>query len=362
MDQALILRKVIGVPLEKAMAADDGNLLVRGKFTSDNKDEVGDIITRSATERAVPKYKRWGNIRRMHLPEPVGRVVRIGVEDGLDWNEVEIKVIDPKAKFEVEQGLLQALSVGILMAWEDIDVLEDGGWVINDYTLAEISLVDHPANYDAALELNMSMNEALRAQARELGLIPALRSMGIHPTTKGVAMEGEIETTEPVAEEVVESTAALEEEQPVATEEPAQEAAAPAEEPAEEIIEVPATQANEAPSFEQLFSSLSAAITELTARVDKMIEHREVPAQETSPEGDETAKGAGVADPRVAELEAEVAALKTQVEELTLPKDRKGALPVEEPVVEQTQSPAEEEKVVSLRDAVRKHLEARGRK
>ena len=172
-------RKIIGVPLQKGIQKnEDGSVLVLGKFTSDNRDEVGDIITRTATERAIPRYRQWGNIRYMHQPRPVGRVTRIGSADGLEWNEVEIKVIDPQAAFEVEQGLLQALSVGILVNFEDVEMLADGGWVINDYQLAEISLVDHPANYDARLLLN-SIDDATRTLIREQGLVPALRSMGI---------------------------------------------------------------------------------------------------------------------------------------------------------------------------------------
>lgn len=147
------LRKIIGVPLvEKSLLRkDDGTLIVRGFFTSDQQDEHGDIITRAATERAVPKYRRWGNIRYMHLPKPVAKVVRIGTDDGLEWNEIEIKVIDPQTVFEVENGLLSALSVGILIKWDDIEEGEGGSWIINDYLLGEISLVDHPANYDAVL-------------------------------------------------------------------------------------------------------------------------------------------------------------------------------------------------------------------
>lgn len=152
-------RKVIGIPLQKSMTKDEatGFLTVKGIFTSDNRDQVGDIITRSATERAVGAYREWGNIRRMHAPDPVATVLNIGTEDGLEWNEVEIQVIDPKAVFEVENGLLKALSVGILVDYDGIDFLEDGGWIINDYILAEISLVDHPANYDAKLYLSLGL-------------------------------------------------------------------------------------------------------------------------------------------------------------------------------------------------------------
>lgn len=164
-------KKIIGVPLEKDASSgkqEDGSFIVKGKFTSDNPDALGDIITRKATENAIPAYRQWGNIRYMHQPRPVGKVLRIGKEDGLKWNEVEIKVIDPSAVFEVEQGLLTALSVGILIKWEDIEVDEDtGGWKINDYSLAEISLVDHPANYDAKLQF--SIDDTLRTMAREVG-------------------------------------------------------------------------------------------------------------------------------------------------------------------------------------------------
>jgi len=139
----------------------DGKMSVRGYFTSEQKDAVGDIITRSATERAIEDYKQWGNIRYMHQPRPVGRVQRIGSSDGLEWNEVEFTVTKPDVVDDIDNGLLSALSVGILVDWGDIDPLEDGGWVINNYKLAEISLVDHPANYDARLK-SMSGEDALQ--------------------------------------------------------------------------------------------------------------------------------------------------------------------------------------------------------
>lgn len=168
--QDFIKTKVFGVPLNKRFdKGADGSLFVSGYFTSDARDEIGDIITRGATERAIPKYKQWGNIRYMHQPKPVAKVVKIGMQDGLEWNEAQIKVIDPQAVFEVENGLLTALSVGILVNMDDIEMQEDGGWVINDYSLAEISLVDHPANYDARLK-SMDVEQGLRYLARSYGL------------------------------------------------------------------------------------------------------------------------------------------------------------------------------------------------
>lgn len=142
--------KLADASLEKS--ADAKRLSVRGYFTSDQRDEVGDIITRGATQKAIPSYRQWGNIRYMHQPRPVGVVTRIGEEDGLEWNEVEFDVTKKDVIEDVENGLLKALSVGILVDWDGIDFLDDGGWIINEYALAEISLVDHPANYDARLK------------------------------------------------------------------------------------------------------------------------------------------------------------------------------------------------------------------
>lgn len=141
-------------------SADGKRLSVRGYFTSDQRDAVGDIITRDATIKAIPDYRQWGNIRYMHQPKPVGVVRAIGEEDGLEWNEVAFDITKPDVIEDVENGLLKALSVGILVDFKDIDQLQDGGWVINGYKLAEISLVDHPANYDARLK-TMSGEDAL---------------------------------------------------------------------------------------------------------------------------------------------------------------------------------------------------------
>lgn len=190
------LRKVFHVPLHKGYVEnDDGTITVVGKFTSDQKDEVGDIITRAATERAIPKYRQWRNIRYMHQPRPVGKVLRIGEEDGLAWNEVEIKVVDEQAMREVKFELLPALSIGALIKFEDIDFMEDGGWLINDYELVEISLVDHPANYDAKLDL-AALPSDFRDAARNEGFVLAAKAYGI-PLTEDEEVINQIEKSPP---------------------------------------------------------------------------------------------------------------------------------------------------------------------
>lgn len=197
---------------------DRGTLFVRGLYTSDNVDEVGDVITKAATERALPKYRQWGNVRLQHTEKPVAKVRRIGVEDGLAWNEAEIEVIDPEAIFMVENGLLVALSVGILVSKEDCSFDTKGCMVINDYTLAEISLVDHPANYDARLQ---PVSNGLRDLVRQYGMTAVALSMQTLIETPSEVIMSEEKALTPAEEvEVVVETPAIEKELPV---EPAEE-------------------------------------------------------------------------------------------------------------------------------------------
>jgi len=190
--------KHITVPLEKSyQPQEDGTIIVNGFFTSDAVDEIGDVITREATENAIPKYREWGNIRYMHQPKPVAKMLRIGADDKLKWNEVEIHVIDPDAVFQVKNGLLKALSVGIwIRSWSDIEMDEEtGAWTILAYDLVEISLVDHPANYDARLFLDddksISVNPELRQLFAQHGFAMVSKALGA--VTTSLEMEEEID-------------------------------------------------------------------------------------------------------------------------------------------------------------------------
>jgi len=205
------LTKVIGLPLEKSISrSEGGNVRVVGKFTSDNVDEWGDIITREATEGAVDEYRQWANIRYMHQPRPVGKAIKIGAADGLEWNEVEIEVIDEQAAKEVEAGLLSALSVGIVFGWDDFEQLEEGGWKINAYKLAEISLVDHPANYDAKLDLAATPSKVLEAMHTD-GLQVAIKSFEVLGNGEGLTFEKDADAEDEEATEMERSPACRQE-------------------------------------------------------------------------------------------------------------------------------------------------------
>jgi hypothetical protein len=302
---AELMKKVIGVPLQKDLGKDEkGFLTVRGFFTSDAQDEVGDIITKAATERAVPIYRQWGNIRRMHAPDPVGRVLRIGAEDGLAWNEVEILVIDPKAAFEVENGLLKALSVGILVNPEKVDRMHDGGWVINEYSLAEISLVDHPANYDARLFLGLNLDSKDRMLVRQLGVHGYLANKGNMEINH---MEENTQPVEPVVEPVVETP--VEAEKDITAEQPVVESVAEAEAPvAEEPVAEPV--AEEAPVADEVS-------TQPTAEVEPVAETPAVVEASIDTEN-ETQKSLTAMAESIAALTKSVAAL-TELVAKTIP-------------------------------------------
>lgn len=340
--------KLLGIPLEKNLTkTEKGTLLVKGYFTSDNRDEVGDIITRAATERAIPKYRQWGNIRLMHQPVPVGVIRGIGVEDGLEWNQVDIEVIDPNAIFMVENGLLKALSVGILVNYEDIDFLEDGGYIINDYTLAEISLVDHPANYDALL--NLSIDQGLRQLAHEHGLENIARSMKTILELE-LAMEEEtmVEAPEVPAEETPAEEVAPEEPVEIEASLETEEEAPVAEEPAEPVAEV-----DEQPAVDPMLE-LASAIKGFTAAVESLqrsLEARaEAPsAMERSLSEEETAEE--TAEEEAQAQEEEPVAEETPAEEVIeagLPADRPGGLPETELSLEPEEGqPANEYSVIN---------------
>lgn len=139
-------------------AEGDGKVFVRGFYTDDGIDEVGDIITRDATEKAIKKWRKWGNIRTMH-DYPSGVVDKIGEDDGLAWNEIVTVPVDKQTRELIEGGVLKAYSVGIIPRKYEINedaISEDDEWwfmplIIHEYDMVEISYVDHPANYSATI-------------------------------------------------------------------------------------------------------------------------------------------------------------------------------------------------------------------
>jgi len=131
--------------------------LVSGFATLDNIDKQGDIITADASLDAFKKFR--GNLREMHTPSAVGKVVSFK----------EDRYFDPETKQFYKGVFVSAyVSKGAQDAWEkvldgtytgfsiggSIQKFDDGYdakldksiRIIKQYELHELSLVDNPAN------------------------------------------------------------------------------------------------------------------------------------------------------------------------------------------------------------------------
>ena len=131
--------------------------LVSGFATLDNLDTQGDIVLADASSKAFARAR--GNIREMHQPLAVGRMVDFREDEYFDKETrktyrgvyVTARVSEGAQDtwLKVLDGTLTGFSIGgeILDAEQEFN--KDAGSdvrVIKDYNLVELSLVDNPAN------------------------------------------------------------------------------------------------------------------------------------------------------------------------------------------------------------------------
>jgi uncharacterized protein YaaR (DUF327 family) len=141
---------------------DEERRIVSGFATLDNIDKQGDIVTKEASVRAFETFK--GNIREMHQPIAVGRVVAFRDDSYFDpttnkiYSGVAVDAYISKgaqATWEkVLDGTLSGFSIG--GAIHDTEIVYDENLdksvrVVNEYELFELSLVDNPANEFATI-------------------------------------------------------------------------------------------------------------------------------------------------------------------------------------------------------------------
>lgn len=136
---------------------DQQNRLVSGFATLDNVDSQGDVVLAEASAKAFARAR--GNIREMHQPLAVGRIVDFREDEFYDTEEqkfyrgvyvtarVSLGAEDTWQK--VLDGTLSGFSIGgnIIDATNEFN--KDSGTTvrfIKDYELVELSLVDNPAN------------------------------------------------------------------------------------------------------------------------------------------------------------------------------------------------------------------------
>jgi uncharacterized protein YoxC len=142
------------MPLTKV---DEGRRIVSGFASLDNLDKQDDIVTTEASMEAFAKFR--GNIREMHQPSAVGKMVSFKEEKYFDpeskkfYKGVFVSAYISKgaqdAWEKVLDGTYTGFSIGGRMnKWDDAydESLDKSIRVIKEYDLIELSLVDSPAN------------------------------------------------------------------------------------------------------------------------------------------------------------------------------------------------------------------------
>ena len=134
---------------------DEGKREVWGVATSEVVDKDGEVFDYQSSK---PYFKSWsdeiakategkslGNVREMHEPSAVGKLVDIGFDDDMKEIRVIAKIIDDHAWQKCMQGVYTGFSIGgaYVNAWKDGEVTR--------YTArpVEISVVDNPCNPSA---------------------------------------------------------------------------------------------------------------------------------------------------------------------------------------------------------------------
>jgi len=156
----------LSMPLTKV---DEGRRIVSGFASLDNLDKQDDIVTTEASMEAFAKFR--GNIREMHQPSAIGKMVSFKEEKYFDpeskkfYKGVFVSAYISKgaqdAWEKVLDGTYTGFSIGGRMnKWDDAydEDLEKSIRVIKEYDLIELSLVDSPANQESGL-ITVSENE-----------------------------------------------------------------------------------------------------------------------------------------------------------------------------------------------------------
>ena len=136
--------------------------IVSGFATLDNVDKQNDIVTTDASMKAFSKFR--GNIREMHQPSAVGKMVSFKEDKYFDpetkkfYSGVYVSAYVSKGAQDtwekVIDGTYTGFSIGGRMnKWDDAfdEKMDVQIRIIKDYDLVELSLVDNPANQFASI-------------------------------------------------------------------------------------------------------------------------------------------------------------------------------------------------------------------
>jgi HK97 family phage prohead protease len=132
--------KTIYAPIEKI---DREERMVYGYASTEALDSQGEVVRKEALAAALPDYMRFANIREMHQPSAVGVAEEAAIDDKGLW--IRAKVVDDEAWKKVLERVYKGFSIGGIVTRRDAGDPK----VITGLSLAEISLVDRPANPEA---------------------------------------------------------------------------------------------------------------------------------------------------------------------------------------------------------------------
>jgi len=149
----------ISMPFSKV---DTERRIVSGFATLDNVDKQNDIVT---TEASVAAFKNFrGNIREMHQPTAVGKMVSFKEDRYFDpsskkfYSGVFVSAYISKGAQDAWEKVLDGTYTGFsiggnIKSWDDAfnEELNKSIRIIKDYDLFELSLVDSPANQFASI-------------------------------------------------------------------------------------------------------------------------------------------------------------------------------------------------------------------
>ena len=128
---------------------------VSGFATLDNVDRHGDIVTAEASEKAFARFR--GNLREMHAPIAVGKVLSFHPEDYFDkesgqtFKGIYVNAYVSKGAQDTWEKVLDGTMTGFSIGGNIVNAGNDSSdnsdrRVIKEYDLMELSLVDSPAN------------------------------------------------------------------------------------------------------------------------------------------------------------------------------------------------------------------------
>lgn len=144
----------LSMPFSKV---DQERRIVSGFATLDNVDKQNDIVTTEASLGAFSKFR--GNIREMHQPSAVGRMVSFKEDKYFDpdtkkfYSGVYVSAYISKGAQDTWEKVIDGTYTGFsiggkMLKWDDAydEKMDASVRIIKEYDLVELSLVDSPAN------------------------------------------------------------------------------------------------------------------------------------------------------------------------------------------------------------------------